>query len=170
MKIIKVVLLGMMALSVFASAQMKGEKLRYVTDGDTVVFSKTTCRLAYIDTPESKMNKKLKKDIRNSSVTADEVIKAGRISKNYLKSIMQKGDFYHFKVINVDRYGRSVCVIKNHQGKSINDMVVKNGFAVPFWRYVPMLVKPKMIALVKSAKYQNKGLWRTNPNVLNMMN
>ena len=111
-KVISRLLVGAIISTGLLTAQTSNEKLRYVIDGDTVKFAKTTCRLAYIDTPESKNNNKLKRDIGNQShVSTDEVIKAGRISKNYLKSQMSKGSSYTFKTISKDKYSRSVCVI-----------------------------------------------------------
>jgi len=160
------------ALTILAvtGAYANNEKLRYVIDGDTVVFQSTTCRLAYIDTPESKFNKKLQRDIgKTKSVTADEVVRAGRISKNYLKSQMRKGKTYSFDVNTVDHYGRSVCVIYDDDGSSINDRIVRNGLAVPFWRYIPRKMQPKYRNMMMSAERENKGLWRVAPNVMNMM-
>jgi len=146
------------------------QKLKYVVDGDTIVLSKTTCRLAYIDTPESRFNKKLQRDISRSTLSAEEVIKAGRISKNYLKSIMKKGESYAFDVLTVDKYKRSICVIYDHNGKSISHKIVKNGMAIPFWRYVKGSVKKEMIELVRFAKTKKKGLWRIYPSVMETMN
>jgi len=165
-------------------AYAETQKLRYVIDGDTAVFAHTTCRFAYIDTPESKHNKKLESDIKrsqynkklhkyilnNNSVSPQEVVRAGRIAKGYVKSIMHKGSFYDFDIISTDRYGRSICVIYDKKGGTINDRIVANGFAVPFWRYIPSNIKPKMIDLVRRAKAKNKGLWRSNRNVMDMMN
>lgn len=167
-KILTFAVTAILAISANATEQ---EKLRYVIDGDTVKFAKTTCRLAFIDTPESKMNNKLKRDIKkNPNVSAEEVIKAGRISKNYLQSVMRKGHSYKFDVIGTDRYKRSICVIYSGDGDSFNGKLVSNGFAVPFWRYVPSNIKQTMVKRVRSAKAQNKGLWRTNPSVMEMMN
>lgn len=163
-----VVLIG--ALVVFAGAETIDSKLRYVIDGDTAKFASGICRFAYIDTPESKMNKKLLRDIGRSSVTAEEVIKAGRISSGYTKSIMIKGATYRLDIITRDRYKRDVCVIYDAEGRSINDKIIASGMGVPFWRYVPRSKKAKMISLVRDAKKNTKGLWRIYPDVMDMMN
>ncbi len=162
-------LLFAIVLTFTISLQAQTEKLRYVVDGDTVRFSQTTCRLAYIDTPESKSNNKAKKDIRKDPrVSINDVVKAGRISKNYLKSIMRKGKVYSFDVTTIDRYGRSVCIIyKNDQ--SVNDMIISNGFGVPFWRYIPKSMQPKYRNLMTKADNGGRGLWRTNRPVMEMM-
>ncbi len=162
--------LGAILIATLTQIHAEQEELRYVIDGDTVVFSHTTCRLAFIDTPESKPNQKARKDIQgNRDVSVDDVVHAGRLSKNYLKSIMQKGRSYEFDVMSVDHYGRSVCVIYD-EGHSINDNIVRNGFAVPFWSYIPNNKKQDMINLVRRANNNNKGLWRANRPVMEMMN
>lgn len=165
------VVAGLLTLALACTVSIaEQQKLRYVIDGDTAVFQNTTCRFAYIDTPESKFNQKLQRDISNSGVSPDEVVRAGRMAKGYVESIMQKGAAYRFDVITTDKYGRSVCVIYDFDGATINDKIVKNGFAVPFWRYIPYNVKGKMITLVREAKANQKGLWRASPRVMEMMN
>lgn len=168
----KKVIIGICAIlttvTVINAEQMK---LKYVIDGDTVVFHKTTCRLLYIDTPESRKNKKATRDVANcNNVGINDIVEAGRYAKRYLKSIMRRGSFYEVKVKGTDRYGRSLCTIYSN-GQNINDAMVANGFAIPFWRYIKNpLVKAKMIGKVKSAKAKEKGLWQTHPQVMECMN
>lgn len=154
------------------------QKLRYVIDGDTVQFQDVRCRLAWIDTPESKPNKKAKKDSQTSrieGVTVSEIVKAGRISSSYLKSIMQKGHSYRFSVISKETFrkkgsNRSICVIFDDDGYSINHRIIENGFAVPFWRYIKSsVVREEMDNATKQAIQDKKGLWRIYPNVLGGM-
>lgn len=166
----KVLASAILASAVMVHASADEAKLRYIIDGDTAVFSNTTCRLAYIDTPESKPNKKAQRDIRKSNhVTLDDVVYAGRQSKKYLESIMQKGQYYKFDIITTDRYDRSVCVIYKNDGRSINDMIVANGFAVPFWRYIPKSKQPQLRNLSMKADRENRGLWRISRPVMEMM-
>lgn len=149
----------------------KESKLRYVIDGDTVVFKSETCRLAFIDTPESKRNKKATRDVADcKDVSLDDIVQSGRYAKRYLKSVMRKGEVYNFKKHGSDRYGRSICEIFLSDGSSINDRLVKNGFAVPFWRYIKSGdVKKRMRENASFAKSEKKGLWRTNAEVMRCM-
>ncbi len=168
----KKVIIGACAmLTVVTAISAEQMRLRYVIDGDTVVFNQATCRLLYIDTPESKRNKKATRDVANcNGVSLNDVVESGRYAKNYLKSIMRKGSSYEVSVSGKDRYNRSLCVIYSN-GESINDAMVENGFAVPFWKYIKNpLVKINMIAKIRSAKTGGKGLWRTHPQVMECMN
>lgn len=146
--------------------------LKYVIDGDTVVFNGSKCRLAYIDTPESKRNRKATRDVAKcNNVSMDDIITSGRYAKRYLSSIIQKGSSYRVKVIDVDRYKRDVCVIYDHNGDSINEKIVRNGFAVPYWKYIrSSSVKRQMVNDIRSADNGNKGIWRTHRNVMECMN
>ncbi len=168
------IMLTMGVIIAIATTQSNADqgKLRYIVDGDTVQLSDTTCRLAYIDTPESKPNAKAKRDISGSrEVILEDVVTAGRMAKNYLQSIMNKGEVYEYDVTTVDHYGRSVCVIySNNTNGTINNKIVENGFAVPFWKYLPKNMRQKMAELVGFAEQNNKGLWRTSRNVMELMN
>jgi len=162
------------ALLLVASSLLHAKtwKLKYVIDGDTAVFNQGTCRFAYIDTPESKRNAKATRDVADCpGVTLDDIIVGGRYAKRYLKSAMKKGEEYHIEVKGQDRYHRYICVIYDRDNVSFNDKLVRDGFAVPFWRYIHNTsVKEKMISFVKNAKSTPKGIWRTNPNVMECMN
>jgi len=165
-------LLGALLLSV-TFIQAENLKLQRIKDGDTVVFNKgVTCRLSYVDTPESYPNKKATRDVANcNGVTLDEVITSGRYAKRYLGSIMQKGSTYNVDIKGEDRYGRSICVIYNEQKQSINEMLVRNGFAVPYWRYIKDYnTRSRMKEYVRHAQSNNKGLWRTHRAVMECMN
>lgn len=164
------VIIALFALSALLTAESR--VLKYVVDGDTVAFKGSKCRLAYIDTPESSRNKKATRDVAKcNNVSLNDIVESGRYAKSYLKSMMQKGSSYQVKVVDVDRYKRDVCIIYDAEGNSINEMIVKNGFAVPFWRYIRSgVVKDRMIDHIRTAKQSNKGIWRTHRNVMECMN
>ena len=157
----------MISLVLFGETQ----KLRYVVDGDTVRFKNANCRLAFIDSPESKRNIKAQKDVADcSNVLINDIVEAGRYSTRYLKSILIKGKTYEIDIIGRDRYEREICIIYS-DGESVNEKIVKNGFAVPFWKYIKDPdVKQKMIGHIRHAKKHNKGIWRTHSNVMECMN
>lgn len=166
----KKLIITLFALTALLNAESR--VLKYVIDGDTVAFKGSKCRLAYIDTPESKRNKKATRDVAKcKNVSLDEIVESGRYAKRYLKSMMQKGSSYEVKVVDVDRYKRDVCIIYDAEGNSINEMIVKNGFAIPFWRYIRSAsVKNRMIEHIRDSNYKNKGIWRTHRNVMECMN
>lgn len=165
-------LLGALLLGV-TFIQAESLKLQRIKDGDTVVFNKgVTCRLSYVDTPESYPNKKATRDVANcNGISIDEVVTSGRYAKRYLGSIMQKGSTFNVDIRGEDRYGRSICVIYNEKEQSINEMLVKNGFAAPYWQYIKSRnMRSKMSSHVEYAKSNNKGLWRSHRAVMECMN
>lgn len=162
----KIIILSLLAGSLMAESL----ELRYVIDGDTVQFSKDVrCRVAYIDSPESSFNSKAKKDMRKcSGVDKSEMVEAGRYAKRYLKSIMRKGKRYQVNILSREKHrkgskNRFICEIFDKE-ESINEKLVRNGFAVPWWRYIKNKeVNKRMYAHFAHAKSNHKGAWRTSP-------
>jgi endonuclease YncB( thermonuclease family) len=155
-----------LALILHANEAKEG-KLKYIIDGDTLVFTNgDKCRLAYIDAPESKRNKKITRDVANcKNVLIEDIVWSGRFSKKYLKSIMKKGELYQYDIVAVDRYKRKVCDIEDY-----NKRMVEFGFAVPYWRYIKSKkLKDEYQKLLLKAKEGNRGVWKAYPEVLECM-
>jgi endonuclease YncB( thermonuclease family) len=168
----KKIILSLALLLSSSSLLADVKTLRYVIDGDTVVFNGgSTCRLSYIDCPESKRNAKATRDVAKCpAVSLDDIVESGRYAKRYLKSIMRKGTAYEVDIIGRDRYRRDICIIYK-DGVSINEIMVRNGFSVPFWRYIKQAdVKKRMVSHIRYANEHNKGIWRTHRNVMECMN
>ena len=156
-------------LSVYAHGQITTDTVRYVIDGDTVQFKTMNCRFAYVDTPESGDNPKALKDSRRYNIPLQEIYQAGRLAKRYTKSFIRKGASYSIDVKKRGRYGRNICEIFLEDGKSFNKKIVKDGFAVPFWRYIPLTKKGEYYGAVKQAQRGHKGLWRISPYLMRRM-
>jgi endonuclease YncB( thermonuclease family) len=118
-----------------------------VKDGDTVVIltkenKKLNCRLYGIDAPEKKQP-------------------FGIEAKEYLSDrILDK--VVDYKVKSIDHYGRSVCLIYEGSGYSVNEEMVLKGFA---WAYVQYLKKDKeelrtYLRHQSFAFIQRDGLWQ----------
>lgn len=173
MKYVYLLLLAV-ATPLFAEVQML--KLKSIVDGDTVKFyskgssKQIICRLAYIDTPESKPNAKAKRDMQKGrgGVTVNEIVSAGRLSTRYVKSILRKGTPYRVNIKGNDRFGRSICIISDN-GISINDKIIKNGFGVPFWKHIPAYKRMYYRSLHSFSQKHKKGLWKIYPSVMSMM-
>lgn len=146
-------------------------EVEYVIDGDTVQFDGFNCRLAYVDTPESGNNPKAQREVKKYGIEPSRIYGAGRIAKKYTESHIRKGETYRVKIVSSkkDVHGRSVCEIFFPNGKSFNERIVRDGFAVPFWRYLPMLKKPIYYWLAKKAQREEKGLWRTDHEIMMKM-
>ena len=134
--------------------------LKKVVDGDTLHFTNDKCRILYIDTPESKRNQKAKRDAKRcKNFTLDTMVKIGKLSTAHAKTLVTVGKSYKYKVTGKDRYNRSLCVVYTPKGV-FNELMVKDGFAMPYERYLPKELKRKYHKLTKEAKSSNRGLWK----------
>lgn len=170
----KKIILSFLAVSLLGFSEPL--KVQYVIDGDTVQFNNDIrCRLAYVDTPESYRNKKATRDVADcSNVSVNDIVKGGRIAKNYLKSVLHKGKTYDVLITDKESHrskkqNRFICEIFD-DGGSVNERLVRNGFAVPYWRFIrDRNKKDRYAALFHKAQAEQKGVWRSQPNVMECM-
>ena len=113
--------------------------LTKIVDGDTLYFNTNNkvvkCRIKYIDTPESYMNNKLKKDIYKCNVSKKDMKSAGKSATRYAKSILTLNKTYEYTVKGKDRYGRSICVVDNGS-TTFHEQMVIGGYASIFRYYM----------------------------------
>lgn len=116
-------------------------KVVKIKDGDTIVVlddsnNQITLRLAEVDCPESSQafGKKAK------DFTADEVA---------LKIIT-------YKVISIDRYGRTIAKIYYDNGKYLSQEIIKNGYG---WHYKRYSDSKQLAKDEETAKAKKLGLW-----------
>ena len=134
--------------------------LKKIVDGDTLHFTNDKCRILYIDTPESKRNKKAKRDANKcKNLSLDTMVKIGKQSTAHAKTLVKVGKSYKYEVKGKDRYKRSLCIVYTPNGV-FNELMVKDGYAMPYERYVPSNLKKKYNKLAKQAKSSNSGLWK----------
>jgi micrococcal nuclease len=122
-----------------------------VGDGDTIrVRSKgqqLTVRLSCIDAPELKQ------------------APWGEQSKNRLKQLLPVGQAVSLKIVEKDKYGRTVAEVYKGD-KSINLQLVEEGHAVAYIQYLnkcPTL-KTQLLQAETNAKKQRYAFWlQTNP-------
>jgi len=134
--------------------------LKKVVDGDTLHFTNDKCRILYIDTPESKRNKKAKRDSNKCrNLSLDTIVKIGKQSTVYAKTLVKVGKTYKYEVKGKDRYKRSLCIVYTPKG-IFNELMVSRGYAMPYEKYLPNELKNKYHKLVKKAKSSHRGLWK----------
>ena len=148
--------------------------LTKIVDGDTLYFktnNKTVkCRIEYIDTPESKNNKKNKHDLSNCrGVTAKDMTSAGKSATRAVKRLLTLKKQYSYNVSGKDRYGRSICVVKLDD-TTFNEQMILNGFAVPYRQYMNSSELKHYNVLLKKAKTEKVGLWRNRESVIECLN
>ena len=144
--------------------------LTKIVDGDTLYFKtnnkKVKCRIEYIDTPESRDNKKNKRDISNCrGITAKDMTSAGKSATRAAKRLLSLKKQYSYSVSGKDRYGRSVCVVKL-DNTTFNEQMVLNGYAVPYRYYMNASELKYYNVLLKKAKSEKVGLWRDREFVI----
>ena len=149
--------------------------LTKIVDGDTLHFKtnnkKVKCRIAYIDTPESMNNKKNKRDISNCrGTTAKDMTSAGKSATRAAQRLLKLKNEYEYAVNGKDRYKRSICVVKLDGGSTFNDLMILNGYAVPYRQYMNSLELKYYNVLLKKAKIEKVGLWRDRETVIECLN
>ncbi len=149
--------------------------LTKIVDGDTLYFKangkKVKCRIEYIDTPESKNNSKLKRDIKYCrNVSAKDMISAGKSATRAAKRLLKLGNTYSYQTHGKDRYGRSICVVQLDNAMTFNEAMILNGHAVPFRRYMSSDEKGYFEKVLEKARTQNRGLWKNYSREIECLN
>ena len=139
-----------------------------IVDGDGLIvrniFDKKEeeVRLYGIDAPETKRGDKLKQDERELHIPGSFLLTLGYKSFDFLRNRIKPGR----KVTLVqessnltDKYGRTLAYVLLSNGKSINELMLENGFAKPYDKvYCEKL--PIYQAISLKAKSRKKGLFK----------
>jgi micrococcal nuclease len=141
-------------------------KVLYVIDGDTLKImydgKKQSIRLIGIDTPESRKNSKAFKDSRRSSRDINAIISQGKIAKKYVKGLVKKGDKIkiEFDVEKRDRYHRLLGYVYLPDGRMLNDIIIRNGYASPLTIPPNVKYRGRFSKSYKFARSHRLGLWK----------
>ena len=152
-------------LSSHTNAQQLNTVIRIV-DGDTLkVFylgSEESIRLIGIDTPESRINKKTKRDAKRGEQDIETIIAMGKRATAYVESLVKPGDLIaiEFDVQQRDRYGRLLGYVYLSNGNMLNEEIVKAGYANVMT--IPPDIKHKDMFLnaYQVARESKRGLWK----------
>ena len=132
-----------------------------VIDGDTIKLSNGEhVRLIGIDTPESRYNKKLERDVARSRKDINEILKMGKEASHFTRDLVEgKVVRLEFDVQIRDRYGRLLAYVYLEDGTFVNAKIIGEGYAQmmtipPNVKYADYFLK-----LQKEAREKNKGLW-----------
>ena len=138
----------------------------YVIDGDTIKVmyegKKESIRLIGIDAPESKKNKKAFKDSARSSRDINAIVGQGKLAKKYVKGLVKKGDEVRidFDVEKRDRYHRLLGYVYLPDGRMLNDLVIRNGYASPMTIAPNVRYRGRFSKSFKYAREHRLGLWK----------
>ena len=136
-----------------------------VVDGDTLKVDyngqKESIRLIGIDTPESRINKKTKKDAKRSGEDIEAIIAMGKRATAYVEGLVKLGDTItiEFDVQERDRYGRLLGYVYLSNGKMLNEEIVKAGYANVMTIPPDVKYKDKFLKAYQEAMESKRGLW-----------
>lgn len=134
----------------------------YVIDGDTLKLENgEKVRLIGIDTPESKYNAKLKRDLKNTDKDASTLVNMGKMASRFTNSLVSKKYVrLEFDVQKRDRYNRLLAYAYLSDGRMLNAEIIKAGYAQMLT--IPPNVKyaDLFLELQEDARENNRGLWK----------
>ena len=140
-------------------------KVLSIVDGDTLKINykgqKESIRLIGIDTPESRINKKTKKDAKRSGTDIEPIIAMGKKATAYVESLVKPGDTITIEldVQERDRYGRLLCYVYLSNGKMLNEEIIKAGYANVMTIPPDVKYKDKFFKVCQEARERKVGLW-----------
>jgi micrococcal nuclease len=136
-----------------------------VVDGDTLTVNhngqKESIRLIGIDTPESKPNKKARKDSIKNSEDVATIVSLGKEAAKYVKTLVHPGDpiFIEFDRQIRDKYGRLLGYVYLADGTMLNEEIVRAGYA-SLMTYPPNVkYRDRFLRAYHEARENNRGLW-----------
>ncbi len=136
-----------------------------IVDGDTLkVFyleGEESIRLIGIDTPESRVNKKTKKDAKRSGQDIETIIAMGKRATEYVESLVKPGGLItiEFDVQERDRYKRLLGYVYLPNGNMLNEEIVKAGYASVMTIPPNVKYKDRFLIAYQEARERKVGLW-----------
>ena len=142
-----------------------------VVDGATIYFriddKKAKCRIAFIDVPDKNPNERAKRMTKTcQDVSLYDITRAGHEATWYAKQLLKPGKRYRVFIAGIDPYNRDICVVLLPNGETYNERMVKDGYAVPYRRYIPYAMKQRYETLYDGARRHRNGLWKIYRHVM----
>ena len=147
------------------NAQQKTTVTRII-DGDIIQALyggvEKRIRLIGIDTPESRVNRKAKKNANMSEHDLKTIIEMGKKAKAYVDGLVKRGDLItiEFDVQERDKYGRLLGYVYLSNGKMLNEEIVKAGYANIMTIPPNIKYKDRLLEAYQEAEEDKRGLWK----------
>ena len=135
-------------------------KIVKFVDGDGIILEDIISKKEFevrflgIDAPEINYCKKIKQDEKELQVPAALLIKLGYLSFNFLKDQVNLGEYCTLVQEQnnlVDKYGRHLGYLILNDGRVLNEIMIKEGYAKPYHD-----VFCKMLPFIKNGIYKLK--------------
>ena len=152
----------------FLSSSLHAQELVTVIkiiDGDTLWVryggQREKVRLIGIDTPESKVSTKAKREAQKTGQDIEAIITMGKMATKYVSSLIEPGHkvTIEFDVQQMDRYGMLLGYVYLSNGKMLNEEVIKAGYANVLTISPNFKYKDKFLKALKEARKRQRGLW-----------
>jgi micrococcal nuclease len=147
---------------VFINAEDEIAVVARVVDGDTFVLSTgERVRLLGIDSPEKHESQKLDRDALSSGRDKETIKKLGELSSLYAEKLVLNKTVKLVKEPNhedKDRYGRLLRYVYLEDGISVNEKMIRDGYAYVYDRF-PLSVLDEYRKLEREARENKWGLW-----------
>ncbi len=136
-----------------------------VVDGDTLKIrywgKDESIRLIGIDTPESRANKKAKKDAKRSGLDIKTITSMGKRTTEYVESLVKTGDLLaiEFGTQRWDKCVRLLSYFYLSNGKMLNEEIVKAGYANVMTIPPNVKYQDRFLRAYKEARVRKRGLW-----------
>ena len=123
------------------TVQKNNLKIKKYVDGDGIILEDIISKKEFevrfygIDAPEINYCNKIKKDERELQIPAALLIKLGYLSFNFLKDQVNLGDYCTLVQEQnnlVDKYGRHLGYLILNDGRVLNEIMIKEGYAKPY--------------------------------------
>ncbi len=136
-----------------------------IVDGDTLKIrywgKDESIRLIGIDTPESRVNKKAKRDAKRSGQDIKTITSMGKRATEYVESLVKPGDLITIELDaqERDRYDRLLGYVYLSNGKMLNEEIVKAGYANVMTILPNVKYQDRFLRAYKEARKKRRGLW-----------
>jgi len=137
-----------------------------VEDGDTIVVAlkgkPERLQLQGIDAPEDVENAKLQRDIKVTGLGSATLLPLGLKATRHLRTLLKPGDIVQAsgRFDQRDRYGRVLVVVVDASGRSLNEQMVRDGYAVvTHYGVIEAGLKARLEKLESEAIASKRGLW-----------
>jgi micrococcal nuclease len=163
---ISLILMFMSMMPAALHAGRETATVLYVIDGDTLKVlyrgEKQSIRLIGIDAPESRKNSKAFRDARKSRKDINIITAQGKLAGKYVRGLVRKGDTVavQFDVEKRDRYRRLLGYVYLPDGRMLNDLIIRNGYAQPMTIPPNVTYRAKFLASYRYARKHGLGLWK----------
>jgi micrococcal nuclease len=137
-------------------------RVTYVYDGDTVKLDNgDRIRLIGIDTPESKDNPKLARDLERTKKDKATLLAMGKKAALYSNQLLlNKMVRLEEDVQPKDRYHRRLAYVYLEDGTFINDKIIRDGYAYPMTIPPNVRYADQFKQAFNEAREHKRGLWQ----------